>query len=62
MRINLFLTNPELTALLKLSESEMRLPKDQIRLIVRNELERRGMLEKDEPKNPEKQAAGVVTS
>jgi hypothetical protein len=36
---------PEYSALIRLSESEMRTPADQVRLIVRLELVRRGLLQ-----------------
>jgi len=59
MRLTVYLTALESEALFKMSATEMRLPKDQIRLILRQEMERRGMLEKDEVKTPQKMAAGV---
>ncbi len=62
MRLNVYLTNLESEALFKMSETEMRPPKDQIRLILRQEMERRGLLVIEEPKpSPQKKlVAGDV--
>lgn len=43
-RIKLTLEQPEYSALLKLATSELRAPDDQARYMVRQELERRGLL------------------
>ena len=43
-RLKILLEQPEYSALIRLSEREMRTPADQVRLIVRLELIRRGML------------------
>lgn len=61
-RLTIVLEPDENSALRTLAKNEFREPRAQAALIIRSELERRGLLEKDDPKNPEKQAAGVVTS
>lgn len=43
--LKVLLEQPEYSALLHLSEREMRTPADQVRLIVRLELVRRGLLQ-----------------
>jgi hypothetical protein len=43
--LKVLLEQPEYSALIHLSESEMRTPADQVRLIVRLELIRRGLLQ-----------------
>lgn len=49
MRLNVYLTTLESEALFKMSATEMRLPRDQVRLILRQEMERRGLLVAEEP-------------
>jgi len=44
-RVKVVLPQEEYSALLKLSESELRNPQDQIRAVLRQELVRRGLLE-----------------
>jgi hypothetical protein len=43
--LKVLLEQPEYSALIRLSEREMRTPADQVRLIVRLELVRRGLLQ-----------------
>lgn len=43
-RLKILLDQPEYTALLKLSEQELRNPADQVRLLVRQELIRLGLI------------------
>lgn len=43
-RLKILLDQPEYTALLKLSEQELRNPADQARLLVRQELIRQGLI------------------
>lgn len=43
-RLKILLDQPEYTALLKLSEQELRNPADQARLLVRHELIRLGLI------------------
>lgn len=43
-RLKILLDQPEYTALLKLSEQELRTPADQARLLVRQELIRLGLI------------------
>jgi len=43
-RITLTLEQPEYSALLKIAIVELRNPQDQVRFILRQELERRGLL------------------
>jgi hypothetical protein len=43
-RLNILLEQPEYSALIHLAEKELRTPADQVRLIVRLELIRRGLL------------------
>lgn len=43
--LKILLEQPEYSALIHLSEREMRTPADQVRLIVRLELVRRGLLQ-----------------
>lgn len=46
-RLKILLEQPEYSALIQLSEKELRTPADQARLIVRLELIRRGLLPDD---------------
>jgi hypothetical protein len=46
-RLKILLEQPEFSALIQLSEKELRTPADQVRLIVRQELIRRGLLPDD---------------
>lgn len=46
-------------ALSQLAGEELREPRAQASILIRAELERRGLLEKSEPTIPEKQAAGI---
>ena len=43
--LKILLEQPEYSALIQLSEREMRTPADQVRLILRQELVRRGLLQ-----------------
>ncbi len=43
-RLNILLEQPEYSALIHLAEKELRTPADQVRLIVRLDLIRRGLL------------------
>lgn len=43
-RLTITLEQPEYSALLKVAMSELRAPQDQVRFILRRELERRGLL------------------
>ena len=47
-RLKILLEQPEYSALIHLAEKELRTPADQVRLIVRLELIRRGLLPKVE--------------
>lgn len=47
--LKVLLEQPEYSALIRLSEREMRTPADQVRLIVRLELVRRGLLQDTQP-------------
>jgi len=44
-RLTVTLEQSEYSALLRVSESELRDPRDQIRFVLRQELERRGLLQ-----------------
>jgi len=48
MRLTIFLSEEEREALSTVAKAEMRFPRDQVRHIVRKELERRGLLPADE--------------
>lgn len=48
-RLTVLLSGEERTALVKLAESELRDPRNQIRLILRQELESRGLLSAERP-------------
>ena len=48
MRLKLTLEQPEYSALLKVATEELRNPVDQVRFIVRKDLERRGLLQLDQ--------------
>lgn len=61
MRIIVHLSNIEFTALLKLAEVEYRHPRAQAAVLIRAELERRGLLAADPPApaeaaNPQQEA------
>lgn len=47
-RLKILLEQPEYSALIHLAEKELRTPADQVRLIVRLDLIRRGLLPYDE--------------
>ena len=47
-RIVIILAEQERKALVELARHEMRYPRDQVRLILRQELERRGLIEPEE--------------
>lgn len=50
-RLKILLEQPEYSALIHLAEKELRTPADQVRLIVRLDLIRRGLLPEDENKS-----------
>lgn len=52
MRLQVILSDSEAKALARLSYAEMRDPREQIRFIVRSELERRGLLPANPPTTP----------
>jgi len=60
-RFTVYISDDELKALKTAAASELRDFRDQARLLIKTELERRGLLETDTQQNPVKQAAGVVT-
>ena len=49
-RLTLTLEQPEYSALLKIAIAELRNPPDQVRYLLRQELERRGLLSTDQHK------------
>ena len=56
-RITITFTRSERSALMKLAEQELRDPRDQARLILREELERRGLLKQENGPRPAAAAA-----
>ena len=54
-RLKILLEQPEYSALIHLAEQELRTPADQVRLIVRLELVRRGLLQDTLPNLNHKQ-------
>lgn len=58
--LKILLEQPEYSALINLSEREMRTPADQVRLIVKLELVRRGLLQDTIP-NLNRPQGGSIT-
>jgi len=58
--LKILLEQPEYSALIRLSEREMRTPADQVRLILRQELVRRGLLQDTLP-NLSQPKGGSIT-
>ena len=50
-RLKIVLEQPEYSGLLEMSVSELRQPPDQVRFILRQELQRRGLLPKEQNQN-----------
>jgi hypothetical protein len=54
VRLKLILEENEYSALFKVPESELRDPTNQLHFILRQDLERRGLLPPEEPRQPSK--------
>lgn len=58
--LKILLEQPEYSALIHLSEREMRTPADQVRLILRQELVRRGLLQDTLPNLSQRQGGSIT--